>query len=31
LTSSQSEKIVMRAIKSKCLDFALAQFYRSMH
>jgi len=31
LTSSQSEKIVMQAIKSKCLDFALAQFYRSMH
>ena len=31
LTSSQPEKIVMRAIQPKCLDFALSQFYRSMH
>jgi hypothetical protein len=31
LTSSQSPKIVMRGIKPKCLDFALVQFYRSVH
>ena len=31
LTSSQSEKIAMQVINAKCLDFALAQFYRSVH
>jgi hypothetical protein len=31
LTSSQSEKIVMRAKKPKRLDFARARFYRSVH
>ena len=31
LTSSQPEKIVMRTIRPKCLDFALAEFYRSVH